>query len=159
MLEQELLLTLAEISVTIAALSAVAGVVKQQALSVVSAGLLRDVAVIGMLVALFAFLPLVFWDDASSVAFRLCAIGAMVTWLGGYVLYLRGVLRDRSQITSTFWIGMVITVFGIVLLGYCVFSDGQDGITYYLLALLAWLAIAGLNFVASVFSDSARVND
>jgi len=159
MLEQELLLTLAEISVTIAALSAVAGVVKQQALSVVSAGLLRDVAVIGMLVALFAFLPLVFWDDASIIAFRLCAIGAMVTWLGGYVLYLRGVLRDRSQITSTFWIGMVITVFGIVLLGYCVFSDGQDGITYYLLALLAWLAIAGLNFVASVFSDSAPVND
>ncbi len=152
MLQQELLLTLAEISVTIAALSAVAGVLKHDSLRTVSSGLLRDVAIIGMLVALFAILPLVFWRDDTIVAFRLCALGAVVTWLVGYVAYLRGVLRDRSQITATFWIGMVITVLGVVLLLVCAASDKTSNITLYLVAMLAWLAIAGLNFVASVFS-------
>lgn len=154
MLEQELLLTLAEISVTIAALSAVAGVVKHEALDVVASGLLRDVAIIGMLVALYAFLPLVFWSDDTIIALRVCAVGAAITWLIGYALYLRGALRDRSQITSTFWMGMVITLLGLALLVFCIFSEGKVGITLYLAGMIAWLAIAGLNFVASVFSSS-----
>ena len=153
MLHQELLLTLAEISVTIAALSAVAGVVQQQALSSVSSGLLRDVAVIGMMVALFALLPLVFWTNESLIAFRTCAAAAALTWLCGYVIYLRGALKDKTQITTAFWIGMVITLFGICLLVTCMFSEGEAAITTYLLALLTWLAIAGLNFVSSVFSE------
>jgi len=156
MLQQELLLTLAEISVTIAALSAASAVFSQHKSSVVLAGLLRDVAIIGMLVALFAVLPLVFWDDNTLLVFKLCALAAIITWLGGYGRYLRNVRKDRSQITSTFWIGMIISLLGLGLFALCAFSDDLAiSIRMYQLALLAWLAIAGLNFVASVFSDSA----
>ena len=91
MLQQELLQTLAEIAVTIAALSAVAGVVRHEALSGVAAGLLRDVAVIGMLVALFSFLPLIFWNSETINAFRLSALRAASMWLLGYGFYLKGV--------------------------------------------------------------------
>ncbi|CAN0583894.1 unnamed protein product, partial [Laminaria digitata] len=154
MLQQELLQTLAEIAVTIAALSAVAGVVRSRPLSLVSAGLLRDVAIIGMLVALFSLLPLIFWNDETIVAFKLCALGAGSLWLLGYSVYLRGVYKDRSQITVVFWIGMAITMLGLGLLFACVRSDDHSGITLYLVGMLSWLAIAGLNFVASVFSNS-----
>ncbi len=155
MLQQELLLTLAEISVTVAALSAVAGVVRHEALSGVSSGLLRDVAVIGMFVALFALLPLIFWNEASMFSFRICAAGAAFTWLVGYVQYLRGALTDPERVTPAFWIGMLITVLGLALLGFCFFCEDEHTVSSYLLAMLAWLAIAGLNFVTSVFSDSA----
>lgn len=154
MLQQELLQTLAEIAVTIAALSAVAGVVRHEALSSVSAGLLRDVAIIGMLVALFSVLPLIFWNDETIIAFRLCALGAALMWLLGYCFYLRGVYKDRSQITIVFWIGMAITLLGLGLLFACMRSDDKSNITLYLVGMLSWLAIAGLNFVASVFSRS-----
>lgn len=147
----ELLLTLSEISVTIAALSAVAGVVKSGASTHISSRLLRDVAVIGMTVALFAFLPLIFWEEASNCSLRLIALGAAVTWFSGYVLYLKGVLGDRKQITSAFWIGLLITIGGITLFLFVAMSDTQYAVRAYLMALLAWLAIGGLNFVVSVF--------
>lgn len=154
MLQQELLQTLAEIAVTIAALSAVAGVVRHEAIDVVSAGLLRDVAIIGMLVALFSILPLIFWSDETIIAFRLCAPAAALMWLLGYGFYLRGVYKDRSQITVVFWIGMAITLLGLGLLFASMRSDDKSNITLYLVGMLSWLAIAGLNFVASVFSHS-----
>ena len=50
---------------------------------------------------------------------------------------------------------MLITVLGLALLGFCFFSEDEHTVSSYLLAMLAWLAIAGLNFVTSVFSDSA----
>lgn len=76
MLQQELLQTLAEMAATIAVLSTVAGVVSRKALSPVSKSLLRDVAVMGLLVALFCLLPLIFWNDQSMATLRLCAFGA-----------------------------------------------------------------------------------
>lgn len=152
MLQQDLLLTLAEISVTIAALSAVAGVVQREGLTAVASGLLRDVAIIGMLVALFALLPLIFWNEGPNVL-RICSAGAAILWLIGYAFYLRGVFRDRSQISAAFWIGMIITLLGVGLFAFCALSSVN--MTYYTLALLAWLAIAGLNFVASVFANSS----
>lgn len=151
MLQQDLLLALSEVSVTIAALSAVAGVVKSDALNRISSKLLRDVAIVGLLVALFSLLPLIFWDDSSNFAFRLIALSAAITWLLGYIGYLRGVLRDRSQVTTPFWMGLLITVGGIVLFGMAALSERPYPGTSYLVALLAWLAIGGLNFVVSVF--------
>ena len=159
MLHHELLQTLAEIAVTIAALSAVAGVVRHEALNAVSVGLLRDVAIIGMLVALFSMLPLIFWDDETSTPFRLSALGAAVMWLIGYGFYLRGVYEDRSQVTIVFWIGMVITVLGLGLLFACLRSDDTSSVTLYMLGMLSWLAIAGLNFVASVFARSETADE
>lgn len=159
MLQQDLLLTLAEVSVTIAALSAVAGVVRNETLSVVSFGLLRDVAVIGMLVALFAFIPLIFWNEDTVIAFRLSAVGAATTWLVGYAVYLGGVFKDKSQITKTFWVGMAITLLGLFELVLCALSEERAAITFYLIAMIAWLAIAGLNFLASVFSGAAPVKE
>ena len=153
MLHQELLLTLAEIAVTIAALSAVAGVVRREGLGEVASGLLRDVAVIGMFVALFALLPLIFWHE-GWVAFRYCATGAAIVWFVGYLVYLKGAIRDPWQISVAFWIGAVVTVLGVGLFVVSAFAESDVVATFYLLALLAWLGIAGINFVASVFSNS-----
>ena len=51
---------------------------------------------------------------------------------------------------------MAITTLGMVLLVLCTlpleWAVEKTNITLYLLAMLTWLAIAGLNFVASVFS-------
>ena len=75
-------------------------------------------------------------------------------WLLGYGFYLRGVYRDRSQVNVVFWTGMAITLLGLGLLFASMRSDDESSITLYLLGMLAWLAIAGLNFVASVFAGS-----
>ncbi len=75
-------------------------------------------------------------------------------WLLGYGFYLRGVFKDRSQITVVFWIGMAITLLGLGLLFACMRSGDKSNITLYLVGMLSWLAIAGLNFVASVYSHA-----
>ena len=70
-------------------------------------------------------------------------------------MYLRNALKDRSQHTGAFWIGMLVTVAGLGLFVWSAISENQtDAMKFYLLGLLAWLAIAGLNFVASVFSSA-----
>lgn len=81
-------------------------------------------------------------------------IAAALIWVLGYGFYLRGVNKDRSQITVVFWIGMAVTLLGLGLLLASMHFDDKSNITLYLVGMLSWLAIAGLNFVASVFSYS-----
>ena len=147
-------MTLAEIAVTIAALSAVAGVVTRESMSVTASGLLRDVALIGMLVALFAVLPLALVDFGAARVITRSALVAAVSWLVGYVAYLNGVRKDRSQISTAFWLGLVITVVGEALLVTAAMNLLGLGATWYVLGLIAFLSIAGLNFIASVFGGN-----
>ena len=157
-------MTLAEIAVTIAALSAVAGVVGSETASprvALRSSLLRDVARIGLSVGLFCVLPLVFRETsaAPTTVLRGCGALAGVTWLIGYLVYAGRVWRDPAQMNRAFWLGLSITTCGIMFFGSTAVAPGEGSPHRYVLGLLCWLAIAGLNFVSSAFGPSDAADD
>jgi hypothetical protein len=156
---EDILLTLGEIAVTLAALSGVAGVLGsrsgQTPLSDLEILLLRNVALIGMGVAAFALLPLPFRGSPSeaSSALRVCSAVAALFWLGGYVLTLRRVLtalRSRELSRGTFVLGLAFNATAVLLLAWNVLTPTQESPRRYVLALMSLLAIAGINFTITV---------
>lgn len=156
----ELLLTLAEVAVTLAALSAVAGVIESRRAeaqhSRISIRLLRDVAVLGMLAALFAVVPLVFDRDPnnSPQVWRWCSAAALAIWIANYVSFFREAVRAVR--TETFsWsgilLGLAITFLGFGLLAYNVLVPSDAAPQRYTLAIVCLLVLAGLDFLAGAF--------
>lgn len=156
----EVLLTLAEIAVTLAALSAVAGVIESRraepSQSRISMRLLRDVAVLGMTAAFFAVLPPIFGGGSGeeTQVRRWCSAAALGVWIVDYVTFLREALRAVQ--TQTFsWtdisVGLAITLLGFGLLTYNVFMPYGAAPERYILAILCLLVLARLDFLAGAF--------
>jgi len=156
---EDVLLTLGEIAVTLAALSGVAGVLAarsgQTHLSAFKVLLLRNVALIGMVAAAFAILPLSFRGSAISnpSAFRLCSALAMCSWLGGETLFFRRglvALRSREISATEFWLGFALNATAVTLFAWNTFLPDSTSANRYVLALMCALAIAGINFIVAV---------
>lgn len=156
---EDVLLTLGEIAVTLAALSGVAGVLGtrsgQTQLSVFEILLLRNVALIGMGVAAFALLPVALqgWTPGGSSALRLCSALAAGAWLGGYALSFRRVLaalRSRELSLGPFALGLAFNATSVALLAWNVVAPDPGSSRRYVLALMCALAIAGVNFIVTV---------
>jgi len=156
---EDVLLTLGEIAVTLAALSGVAGVLAarpgQAQFSAFKVLLLRNVALIGMVVAVFAILPLAFRGSPISnpSAFRLCSALAMCSWLGGEALFFRrglAGLRSREISASEFWLGFTLNATAVTLLAWNALAPNPTSPHRYVLALMCVLAVAGINFIVAV---------
>ena len=156
---EDVLLTLGEIAVTLAALSGVAGVLAtrsdQAPLSDFEILLLRNVALIGMGVAAFALLPLAFRGSPSEAlsALRVCSALAASSWLGGYVLTFRRVftaLRSRELSLGAFVLGLAFNATAVLLFAWNVVDSTGSSPRRYVLALMSALAIAGINFIVTV---------
>jgi len=165
----EVLLTLAEVGATLAALSAVAGVIESSRNDAqqnpISTRLLRDVAVLGMSAALFAILPPIF--DHGTVpnkigTLRYCSTVALILWVSGYVAFVRQALKAvRAAAFSRLdiLVGFVITLFGLGLLASNVVKPSAASFWRYPLAIVCALVLAGLNFLAGVFGFIVRPPD
>lgn len=156
---EDVLLTLGEIAVTLAALSGVAGVLGarsgQSQLSGFESLLLRNVALIGMAVAAFALVPLAFRGSTigASSALRVCSALAACSWLGGYVFSFRRALaaqRSGELSVGAFALGFVFHVTAVTLLAWNVVAPDPGSPRRYVLALMCALAIAGINFMVTV---------
>jgi hypothetical protein len=155
----DVLLTLGEISVTLAALSGVAGILGtrsgQAQLSDFEILLLRNVALIGMGVAAFALLPLTYRGSTIGglSPLRVCSALAACSWLGGYALSFRRVLtalRCRQLSVGTFMLGLAFNATAVLLLAWNVVAPAPSSSRRYVLALMCVLAIAGINFIVTV---------
>jgi hypothetical protein len=153
---EDLLLTLAEIAITLAALSGVAGILGARPgdtqISTFERLLLRNVALIGMVVTGFSLVPLTFRGSgvADVTVWRLCSALALACWLAGYALFLRRAgapLRSGAFPLRVFSLGLALNLAGVVLLGWNVLAPGADAARRYALALMCALALAGINFV------------
>jgi len=153
---EDLLMTLAEVAVTLAALSGVAGIVgsRWQDQGLARSLLLRNVALIGMATALFALLPLVFRgsDVPTSTVWRGCSSLAGLVWFIGYLVHYPSLKRDPTLVDWAFWLALLVSFAGIGAFAWNTFGPSSLSPHRYVLALLLWLSIAGLNFVVSVFS-------
>jgi hypothetical protein len=156
---EDVLLTLGEIAVTLAALSGVAGVLgtrsNQTRLSDFEILLLRNVALIGMAVAAFALLPLPFRGSPIEAlsALRVCSALAACCWLGGYTFTFRRIftaLRSRELSLGTFLLGLTFHATAVLLLAWNVVAPTEGSPRRYVLALMSVLAIAGINFTVTV---------
>ena len=162
----EVLLTLAEVGATLAALSAVAGVIESRRddaqQNFISTRLLRDVAVLGMSAALFAILPPIF--DHNTVpseigTLRYCSGAGLILWVCGYVMFLREArkaVRAAAFSRLDTLVGFVITLFGFGLLASNVINPSAASLWRYPLAIVCSLVLAGLNFLAGVFGFIVR---
>jgi hypothetical protein len=156
---EDVLLTLGEIAVTLAALSGVAGILAarsgQTQLSAFKILLLRNVALIGMVVAAFALLPLTFRESAISIpsALRLCSALATCCWLGGEALFFRRgrmAVRSREMSTGEFGLGFALNTTAVTLFAWNVLAPAPSSAQRYVLALMCALAVAGINFIVAV---------
>jgi hypothetical protein len=117
--------------------------------------LLRNVALIGMVVAAFAILPLAFRGSAISnpSAFRLCSALAMCSWLGAETLFFRRglvALRSREISASEFWLGFALNATAVTLFAWNALLPNPTSPNRYVLALMCVLAVAGINFIVAV---------
>ena len=159
MQHEDVLLTLGEIAVTLAALSGVAGVLAARSgethLSAFKILLLRNVALIGMAVAAFALLPLTFRGSPISnpSALRLCSAFATCCWIGGQALFFRRghmAVRSREMSTGQFGLGFALNATAVTLFAWNVLAPTPSSPQRYVLALMCALAIAGINFIVAV---------
>ena len=158
---EDVLLTLGQIAVTLAALSGVAGVLAarpgQTELSAFKIVLLRNVALIGMVVTVFALLPLTFRGPgiSSTSAFRLCSVLALFCGLGGYAFFLprgREALRSGEISAIAFGLGFALNAAAVVLFAFNVVAPTLSSSQRYVLGLMCALAIAGINFIVAVLT-------
>jgi len=161
---EDVLLTLGQIAVTLAALSGVAGVIAarpgQTELSAFKIVLLRNVALIGMIVTVFALLPLTLRGSeiSSATAFRLCSVLALFCGLGGYAFFLprgRVAMRSGEISASAFGLGFALNAAAVVLFAWNTVAPTLSSPQRYVLGLICALAIAGINFVVAVLTPKA----
>lgn len=161
---KDVLLTLGQIAVTLAALSGVAGVLAarpgQTDLSAFKIVLLRNVALIGMIVTVFSILPLAFHGPmiSSTAAYRLCSILALFCGLGGYAFFLpqgRTALRSGEISASAFALGFALNAVAVVLFAWNAIAPTLSSPQRYVLGLMCALSIAGINFIVAVLTPKA----
>lgn len=148
---EDLLELIAQLAITVAALSAVAGATRGNSVDVEHQYLLRDVALIGMAVALYSVIPLLL-DEAgvdSDLTITVCGGLAALSWTIGYLLYVLRIRNDKQHFTGLFFLGLLLTLGG---LGSFFYSAVAEHEVAYLSGLVFWLAIASLNFINGVFS-------
>ena len=158
---EDVLLTLGQIAVTLAALSGVAGVLAarpgQTELSAFKIVLLRNVALIGMIVTVFALLPLTFQGSeiSSSSAIRLCSVLALFCGLGGYAFFLprgRAALRSGEISAGWFGLGFALNAAAVFLFAWNAVAPTPSSPQRYVLGLVCALSIAGINFIVAVLT-------
>lgn len=158
---EDVLLTLAQIAVTLAALSGVAGVLAarpgQTELSAFKIVLLRNVALIGMIVTAFALLPLTFRgpEFSGTSAYRLCSVLALACGLAGYAIFLprgRAALRSGEISAGAFGLGFALNATAVVLFAWNAVAPTLVSPQRYVLGLMCALAIAGINFIVAVLT-------
>jgi hypothetical protein len=153
---EKILPTVAEIAVTLATLSGVAGVLARRAPGTpqgfdASRVLLRDVAVSGMFAALFALLPLLLegsWRALSGVA--------AFVWLGAFAMSARQLRRYEFPDRVQAWAGPLITLLGMILFGWNVVAPDAASPVRYTAGVLCQLGIAGFAFIHVVFTSSSE---
>lgn len=146
----ELLELLAQLAVTIAALSAVAGATQSSSKTSEANYLLRDVALVGLTVALYAILPLLMLESElePGLTLQICGFLAGLCWLVGYCLYIRRIWGETEKFTAAFFVSLTVTVLGMAFFTVNVFEPRG---VFYVSGLVCLLAIAGLNFISAVF--------
>jgi hypothetical protein len=162
---RDLLLTLAQIGITLAALSGLAGIVGARRVESpreqLSIRLLRDVATVGMMATLFALLPLAL-DDGSATVWRWSSAAAAVSWIALLAEFARSggaLIRASEPVWKVAWpwlAGPLITLFGTALLTYNAIAPSVSSPQRYALAVLCMLVIAALNFLAGAFAVTSR---
>lgn len=147
----DLLELMAQLAITIAALSAVAGATQSSSQTKGQNYLLRDVAVIGLAVALYSFLPLLMLEGKMPIglALLICGSLAALSWATGYALYIFRIWGDWQQFDGMFFLGLFVTIAGVLFFTSNIYESSTVA---YLCGLLCWLGIACLNFITSVFS-------
>ena len=129
-----------------AALSGVAGVLAarpgQTELSAFKIVLLRNVALIGMIVTVFALLPLTFQGSeiSSSSAIRLCSVLALFCGLGGYAFFLprgRAALRSGEISAGWFGLGFALNAAAVVLFAWNAVAPTPSSPQRYVLGLMS----------------------
>ena len=154
-----LLTTVTQVAVTLATLSGVAGVLGPRsgsALDEATRVLLRDVAGVGLGVALFSFLPLVFVQATSDdeLTWRIFSGIAATYWITTAVLAARTMrsLRLMEQGTSKLvLLAPASTLVGVTLYAWNVLAPSSMSVSRYLGALTCHVAVAGILFVVAVF--------
>lgn len=158
---KDVLLTLGQIAVTLAALSGVAGVLAarpgQTELSAFKILLLRNVALIGMIVTVFSLLPLAFQGPAVTIsgAFRICSVLALLCWLVGNVFFLprvRTALSAGEISLSALGLAFVLNTTAVILFAWNIVVSTTSSPQRYVLGLMCVLSIAGINFIAAVLT-------
>lgn len=159
MQHEDILLALGEIAITLAALSGVAGVLaarpEQTQLSAFKILLLRNVALIGMVVTALALLPLTFRGSAFGISsgLRLCSALAACCWLVGQVLFFRRGLeasRSREMPIGQFALGFSLSAAAVILFAWNVLAPSASSTHRYVLGLMFALGIAGINFIVAI---------
>ena len=110
---------------------------------------------VGLVVALLSFLPLLFGADprVGAVAWRWLSGIAVGYWLlHGAVATMK--LQRLSVSSRRRWVAGVATLLGLVLFSWNVISPDQHSPTRYIGGLLCLLAVAGSNFVVAVFAPA-----
>ena len=147
----ELLPIVAQISVTLAALSGVAGVIAPASSESIEdqefrRPLLRDVAINGLFAMMLSLLPFLLEDN-----WRLFSTLAAIIWATGFFFVARELrLMEPARLKRT-WIGPLITLVGLTLFIWNVVAPDAGSPTRYAAAVLCLLAIASLNFIFAVF--------
>ena len=149
------LATLAQVSVTLAALSGVAGVLGPRLSGVnISEGtqiLLRDVAVLSLFVGFLSVLTLIVGHVDSVIVLRLLSGIAIILWTGALFFSwpkIRHLFKTRSP---THFVGWTSTLVGMSLLLLNVFAPSTWSASRFAGGLLCMLIIAGSNFLIAVF--------
>lgn len=160
---QELLLTLAQIGVTLAGLSGIAGAIHlgHAANSMnLSDRLLHAVASAAMLAAMIAVVPLGLLGGADDLVWRYCSVGALVIWAVVYGAYVRTFIRMFRGLRKFEWInigaGLLLTLSGLGLLAYNAVAPSVASPQRYAMANICLLVIAGINFFAYTFGLRLR---
>jgi hypothetical protein len=153
----EVLTSLAEVAVTLAALSGVAGVLgtvdPDSPSDEMRRILLRDVALLGLVAALFAMLPLLLGAeaDAEGLVWRLLSAALGAGWV---VLFLRVVpklARLNQARSKVFWVGPAATLVGLSLFSWNVVVPDSFSPNRYAGGLVCLLVVSGGAFLIAVF--------
>ena len=149
-----LLHTIAEVSAAFVGFSLVAGVLGAGSADQYRFLSIRDVAEIGLVCLAGSLLPSVLHALSFSpeAAWRLASAVFSIAWLGGAMLGIRRFWRSGvgSQAPRLLWLGPVVAIAGNLLLWWNVLLPAAAS-GRYVLALILYLGVSGLSFIAAVF--------
>jgi len=156
--QRDALLTLAEIAAAFVGFSTIVVVFRSNR-SELQRLRLRGVAEIGVAVLVGAFLPLVAagLGFTGSQVWRISSVIFAPIGLTGWILWARGVSRAGYPATFgklPFAPDVVANVVGQVLLWWNVIAPTPAAPIRYVTALMAFLLIAAMSFVASAFGGT-----
>jgi hypothetical protein len=161
--QRDALLTLGEIAAAFVGFSTIV-VVFRSGRSELQRLRLRGVAEIGIAVLVGAFLPLVAdgLGSSGSQVWRISSAIFAPVALTGWILWARGV--SRAGYRPTFGKlplapDVIANVVGQILLWWNVVAPTPAAAARYVMALIAFLMISAMSFVASAFGESVASED